>query len=234
MTPILQREDGGMEELRGEEAGMKAELAKQRKGGRRGKEGERGAAEQSSRDPDRNKKENENRFSFFWQQGKNLFMFLYNEQNYLKKKGQGECKFKKTANGGRINAGLENGTYSLWTTEGERQDTRETKGFQTDKVLMYSVHSTPPYRSIAGGGDKSIRFVLKVMVVEALAIGFIHYNTYNINSGCSFQICKVKPMQKCIKLHSFKWPAGATLLIANTSLIVCKFMRKCPYFSNMV
>lgn len=77
MTPILQREDGGMEERRGEEAGMKAQPAKQRKEG--GKEGGRGAAEQSSRDPDRNKKEKENRFSFYWQQQENLFMLSYNE-----------------------------------------------------------------------------------------------------------------------------------------------------------
>lgn len=81
MTPILQREDGGMEELRGEEAGMKAEPAKQKR------EGGGGAAEQSSRDPDRNKKEKENRFSIYLQQGKgNRFIFSYNEQNSLKKK----------------------------------------------------------------------------------------------------------------------------------------------------
>lgn len=81
MTPILQREDGGMEELRGEEAGMKAEPAKQRR-----REGGGGAAEQSSRDPDRNKKGKENRFSIYLQQGKNLFIFSNNEENSLETK----------------------------------------------------------------------------------------------------------------------------------------------------
>lgn len=68
---------------------MKAEPAKQRRRerGRRGEKGG-GTAEQSSRDPDRNKKEKENRFSFYWQQGKKLFMF--NEQNWLREGGKRE------------------------------------------------------------------------------------------------------------------------------------------------
>ena len=74
-SPEGRRRDGGAE---GEEAGMKAEPAMQRKGGRRGKRegrrGDGGETEQSSRDPDRNKKEKENRFSFSWQQGKNLLL----------------------------------------------------------------------------------------------------------------------------------------------------------------
>lgn len=84
--------DGGAEGGGGwnESGASKAE-----EGREEAKEGGRGAAEQSSRDPDRNKKEKENRFSFSWQQGKNHFMFLYNEQNSFKKKGQGEHRFKK-------------------------------------------------------------------------------------------------------------------------------------------
>lgn len=114
-----------MEELRGEEAGMKAEPAKQRRGGgeREGGEG-RGAAEQSSRDPDRNKKEKENRFSFYWQQGKKLLCFYITNRTLTQKEGARKNWDSVSDNGGRINAGLENGMCISWTTEGDRERTR--------------------------------------------------------------------------------------------------------------
>lgn len=128
MTPILQREDGGMEELRGEEAGMKAEPAKQRR------EGGGGAAEQSSRDPDRNKKEKENRFSFCWQQGKNLFVFSYNEENSLGKKWRENASLRKKCyrvgqmnNGGRMRRKLTLYLLDNREWEGEHKDFHDSE-----------------------------------------------------------------------------------------------------------
>lgn len=86
MTPILQREDGGMEELRGEEARMKAEPAKAEEGREEGKDGGRGGEQQSKAAGPRQKQKGKRKQIFFLlAAGKEPFMFLYNEQSSRKK-----------------------------------------------------------------------------------------------------------------------------------------------------
>lgn len=94
-SPEGRRRDGGAEGGGGWNESRASKSRGREGGGERGRKG-RGAAEQSSRDPDRNKKEKENRFSFYWQQGKNLLCFYITNRTLSKGRDRENSSLRNT------------------------------------------------------------------------------------------------------------------------------------------